>query len=360
MRGDLTLRFDGSFRGGAGGAGAVLYGGGEACWQAARFLSACPSSSHAEFDALCLGVEAAAQFSPSALAIEGDCRVVLSQAAGDAKARKLSKLNSRAATAIEQLPLSARPTFELIGRKRNAHADALSRAAVDAARALHAAAVLASARDGQLQPALACIDRAARERVLLSPRVYDRVMEVCHGSREWQALLRVYRAAQREPEWSRGREHAYSLASDALHALGASNRGADRAIRSQLVQLQRDQEALRRSTCSATRRRATLQLRGDERSAAASEAVASSSQATAEEEAVERGIDAGAWRARLVREVGGVAALKGEEPEAVPRLLSVADRLTTPGGLGWSIGGEVHDDDECLPATFAELLESEL
>ena len=138
----LLLRFDGSFGGGCGGCGAVLLKGNAPVWQGARFLPDCPTSAHAEFEGLILGLEAASDRAPGELTVEGDCRVVLSQAAGEARSRKLSKLNARAQAGIRRLPLKMRPAFANIPREDNAHADALARAAVDASQALHGAAVL--------------------------------------------------------------------------------------------------------------------------------------------------------------------------------------------------------------------------
>ena len=138
---DLLLRFDGSFRGGAGGAGAVILSPeGIVQWQGARFLSACPTSAHSEYEGLLLGLEAAVAYRPSALRIEGDCRVVLDSISGKSKSRKLKKLHTRATAALSRLPLVssrsglyasgfAKPDTESIAREENAHADSLSRAA---------------------------------------------------------------------------------------------------------------------------------------------------------------------------------------------------------------------------------------
>ena len=56
----LTLRFDGSYTAGAGGAGAVLFSPetDKVVWQGARFLERCPSSAAAEYEGLILGLEA--------------------------------------------------------------------------------------------------------------------------------------------------------------------------------------------------------------------------------------------------------------------------------------------------------------
>ena len=77
----MRLRFDGSFHGGSGGAGAVITSNsGTVQWHGASFLSGCATSAHAEFEGLILGLSAAEHLRPSAsLLIEGDCRVVVGQ-----------------------------------------------------------------------------------------------------------------------------------------------------------------------------------------------------------------------------------------------------------------------------------------
>ncbi|EOD12290.1 hypothetical protein EMIHUDRAFT_257186, partial [Emiliania huxleyi CCMP1516] len=149
----LQLRFDGSFRaGGAGGAAAVLSKDGVVWWEGARFVPSCVTSSHAEFEGLILGLEAARALSPDALRVEGDCRVVIDQMSGKARARKLSEPAGRAREALARLPLGSAPSFGAIVREENARADALARAAVDA---LHVAAALAAARGGGLRASTA-------------------------------------------------------------------------------------------------------------------------------------------------------------------------------------------------------------
>ena len=90
----------------------------ESVWQGAKFLSHCPGSAHAEYEGLVPGLEAAAAsgFTSFSLDIEGDCRVVLSQAAGRSRSRKLSKLHSRAKACLEQMPLNGRPSYGSIPR----------------------------------------------------------------------------------------------------------------------------------------------------------------------------------------------------------------------------------------------------
>ncbi|EOD11767.1 hypothetical protein EMIHUDRAFT_120241 [Emiliania huxleyi CCMP1516] len=113
--GALRLRFDGSFRaGGAGGAAAVLSKDGVVWWEGARFVPSCVTSSHAEFEGLILGLEAARALSPDALRVEGDCRVVIDQMSGKARARKLSEPAGRAREALARLPLGSAPSFGAI------------------------------------------------------------------------------------------------------------------------------------------------------------------------------------------------------------------------------------------------------
>ena len=109
-----------------------------------------------------------------------------------------------------------------------------ARAAVDAAQQLHAAAVLASVRGGDVEPALALVERAARRarraRSLSLLSVFDELLETCHDSQQWHSVLSAFRAASRTaPNWTRheldpGRDRAYVFAGDALEAMGASSR----------------------------------------------------------------------------------------------------------------------------------------
>ena len=74
-----------------------------------------------------------------------------------------------------------------------------------------------------------------------------------------------------------------------------------------------------------------------------------------------RAAAAGVWRARLMHEAGGVAVLRGDQLDAVPRLLTVAERLCSDEGIGWSRreGREADGEgDEGVP-TFAELLQQQ-
>lgn len=338
----MILRFDGSFRAGAGGAGAVLLSDASSVelWQGARFLESCSTSAHAEFEGLILGLEAARTFEPASLHVEGDCRVVLAQASGKARSRKLSKLNARANAAITQLLLSTAPTFDSIPREKNSQADALSRAAMDAVQALYAAAVIACARGGELQGALSHLEEAARARVPMPPRVYAELMETCHESHEWEPLLSVFGAARRDRGALRGSrcDRAFAYASGALEALGATSRGTDRASR-QLVLLRRELAELQRSRQSAQRRAATLLLRDSSPRALGSVVgFPSGDEATGDVPARDAG--ASAWRTHLVREVGGLEALTGDDLAAVPRLLRLAEDLTCATGFAYS-GGHI-------------------
>ena len=59
-----------------------------------------------------------------------------------------------------------------------------------------------------------------------------------------------------------------------------------------------------------------------------------------------------------MHEAGGVAVLRGDQLDAVPRLLTVAERLCSDEGIGWSRGEADGEGDEGVP-TFAELLQQQ-
>jgi ribonuclease HI len=384
----LTLRFDGSFRGGSGGAGAVLTvnnggssssssssGAGAVVWQGARFLRDCPNSAAAEYEGLLLGLDAALRERPTDLRIEGDCRLVLTQAAGTARPRKQRKQHKLVAAKLESLAphLTTRPCFESISRDENAHADALSREAVAAMEALHSGAILGAARAGRTSLALTTLERSARENVRLAPAVYDELMRACRARSEWRTLLSVYAAAQRDPV--RRSDEAYGHAIAACEALGASARGSDPPSR-QLSELLRQRGALdkqrrRAAAVAATRAevadgltaRAAAREAAGEAAGGVAPAVATSTLAAAAAAAAvddddghhhhhdddedddgvgvhaaaadERGAAARAWRSVLEAEAGSAQALEGDVPgEEVGRLLALADRLAAEGGLG--------------------------
>jgi hypothetical protein len=269
--------------------------------------------------------------------------LVASRAVRQARPRKLRKLHTQAQTALARLSLSGQPTIGSIGRDENEHADALSRAAVDAAAALHAAAALAAARAGEVQRALALLEGAARARVALGAAVYDETLAVCHERAAWGCLLGVHAAAIRADRWraSGGEQRAYPLAADALLALGASSKGQDAASR-QLTHLRRRHEEGERSRTAARRRAAECgACAADEPEAAQAAQMA----------ATARGASASAWRAHVVSEAGGVAALSGDDILAVPRLLGTADCLA---GVGLGCGGG--GGDVMLPSFEAAVL----
>ena len=225
----LTLRFDGSYRGGCGGAGAVLFAGGDVLWQGARFISRCPTSAHAEYEGLLLGLLAAVQEQPAALQIEGDCRLVLTQLAGTARPRKLSRMHKLCTEQLSRLPRP--PAFASIPRNVNAHADSLSRAAVEAASLLHGGAILGAARDGKHERAVATLERANQASVRLPPAVFDELLQQCSAAGDHRTVLSVYAATERNgkrPADTRTRAIEYAVA--ALEALGASSRGAIYAV----------------------------------------------------------------------------------------------------------------------------------
>ena len=191
------LRFDGSYRGGCGGAGAAILDAesGAVRWEGARFVPGCTSSAAAEYEGLLLGLTAAGRVAPSAtaLSVEGDCSVVLRQLNGQARSRKLSKLHARATAAAAALPS---PTVALVPREKNAHADALSRAAIAAAATLHELAVLDAARTGRRRHALELCERAGRDGVPRSRALFDALLDSCAGADDWGSLLSVYSEAQ--------------------------------------------------------------------------------------------------------------------------------------------------------------------
>ena len=123
----ITLRFDGSLRGRSGGAGAVLLHEGSIIWQGVRYLEKPATSAHAEYEGLLLGLRSARALQAHSVAAEGDCRLVLRQMDGTASSRKLSRLHNAALALADTMPL----TLTHIPREENAHADSLSRIAVD-------------------------------------------------------------------------------------------------------------------------------------------------------------------------------------------------------------------------------------
>ena len=238
----LTLRFDGSFSGCCGGAGAVL-----CCeqrgliWEGARFLRyGLASSAAAEYEGLILGLHAASAHRPGALHVEGDCRVVLGQVEGRSRSRKLSKLHTRASHLIAALP--TRPTFGLVPREQNWHADALSRAAVEASTALLAQSIVCSAASGRRALALDLLERARLDGVPRSPALFESLLTLCDAAGDWRSLLEVYAQTQVCAP-ARTSEHALRLAIGAHMAIGTR---ADGAAGRQLAGLRRKLDALER------------------------------------------------------------------------------------------------------------------
>ena len=368
-------------------------------WQGARFLSSCANSAAAEYEGLLLGLDAAVQAKPTSLRVEGDCRLVLTQAAGTARPRKLGKQHKLVLEKLAQLSphLEARPKFASIPRDENSHADALSRAAVEAMENLHRGAILAAARSGQTHSALGTLERASRDGVRIGPLVYEELLRSCHQAQDWRTLLSAYAAAQRDPR--RRTQKTYEYVIDAYEALGATRRGAD-ARSKQLATLVRQQTALAKQTERA------LAVAAVEAEVAAGVAAARASRAKVQQlrrlsgesddeeeeeydddgedededeetrctvkrggigtrvsgkdrrqrspppkttqqarDALEvqrqseaRGAPAGRWRLALETAAGGESALEGSVPSATPRLLELADRLAGEGGL--SLYGE--------------------
>mmetsp|Transcript_3787 Transcript_3787/g.9949 ORF Transcript_3787/g.9949 Transcript_3787/m.9949 type:complete len:344 (+) Transcript_3787:134-1165(+) len=326
----LLLRFDGSFRGGCGGAGAVLLApeSGRVEWQGARFLPRCSSSAAAEYEGLLLGLAAAKQTHPgAALHIEGDCHLVLCQLSGRANSRKLSKLHARAQKALEQLELPCPPTTELLPRDCNGHADALSRAAIEARQALEKGAILGSTRAGRRRHALEQLQAARQERVPFDASFVETVLAAAHADRDWHVVLSLY-AEARDCKGGAG-ERSLSLAIEALEALAATGSSVGR----QLNELRRQQvEHARRARRDAAYRpmAAGTSFMDD---AGTGDAPAESAAQSAE---TKRAAAAGSWRAAFEREAGGCEALTGNScaPDAVPRLRALAEQLSSPSGFG--------------------------
>lgn len=386
----LHIRFDGSFRGSCGGCGAVLFLDNVLLWEGARFLPRCPSSTAAEYEGLLLGLAAAAQHAlePSvraALTVEGDCRVVLTQFEGRATPRKLSKLHARAQEHVALLAPRSLST-SLVPREQNAHCDALSRAAMDAAVDLRTGSILGTARAGQRQQALALLEGAGRDGVPCDPTLILELLLGARAASDWGGLLSVYAEAEAQSGFGTGRGSSCdgrrggrALAIEALEALEV-RRGTSAGRH--LVELRRQardeaQRRPRRHALAEARPQTQTQLRGDGESAERVEAaaaamdtvgvhgrrsrsaamdtvgeeeIAAAAAATADEERLrtpigdvpkddqkeERALAAACWREALEREAGGPEALRGErsEPEALERLVALAERLQSEHGFG--------------------------
>ena len=287
----------------------------EVCWQGARFLPRCPSSAAAEFEGLILGLEAANSMpSFEKLRIEGDCRVVLSQISGRARSRKLSKLHGRAREVLTTLSLLQCPSFHSIPRDTNGHADSLSRAAIDAAQALHGAIVLSCEATGQHRMAIDHLERAASEGVPFADEVYAELLEICAAAADWPAVLCAYQAARGAPT-----QRANALAMHALEELGDVSSKTGNLARRQYRELLRLRRAGDQTRVSAQRPQTRTLCRDlwcatsdDERSAAAT-----------------------TWRTLLVSTAGGIDALCGKAPQELSALMELTDGLSRRGGLGF-------------------------
>ena len=130
--------------------------------------------------------------------------------------------------------------------------------------------------------------------------------------------------------------------------------GADPASR-QLAGLRRQQAALsRRDTRDALVAAAVAERQAGESEAGMGAMVGKQTDiplAAAEALAEERAQGAEAWRSVLEVEAGGGAALRGDVPAAVPRLLELADRLASPTGLSLGPMG-LSSDKSNLEALF--------
>jgi ribonuclease HI len=340
---ELILRFDGSYKGRCGGAGAVLLSpdSDRVFWEGARFLPRCASSAAAEYEGLILGLEAAAaQHTPSAvLDVQGDCRVVLSQADGSSRSRKLSKLHTRAEKVLHRL--AAKTHFTSIPRTLNAHADGLSRAAIDATRMLHYTAIMSTAHGGQRGSALRYLDAAVGDGVPLPEVLYEELLECCYKSHDWHAVLGTYRSAHSVGHSERTME----MAALALEALGAAPGQKCPASR-ELAGLRRQQAALRRT--NASRLRKGLQPVNPSFSAAASIAKPTTRDLLerllpkGEPKGRTRGTDAHRWHTMMFQEAMQyeVEDDADHESQSVASLLSLADRLAS-AGIGHEVDSSV-------------------
>lgn len=227
----LTLRFDGSLRGVCGGAGAILVHDQQVVWQGARFLPRCATSVAAEYEGLLLGMTAARELGATGLHTEGDCKVVLRQLSGSARARKLHRLCTQAEAIASSFGAPA--TFAHIPREENDHADALSRAAVDAMVALHCAAVRASLRGGQPESALHLLAEARRQNVPRPPRLFEDL--ICGGARAaaWGVTISAFTEAE-----SCGAANSDAAIDAALEAYAARGTPLDTKRRAALLRRQ--------------------------------------------------------------------------------------------------------------------------
>lgn len=346
----LTLRFDGSYQGTCGGAGAIIKAGDAVVWQGARYIARCASSAAAEYEGLLLGLDAVHMCTDpvAGLHVEGDCRVVLRQAAGLARARKLGKFHRRSVSAIERLETLAHPpSFDLIDRGLNRHADALSRAAVDASCELYGAAVLVAAQAQQRNLSLRHLAKANAEGIPLSVETFERLLQLCHKAEDWPALMEVYR----ESQWRAGTAKSPAALSLAIGALEAMHlQSGDVATRQRLAYLRRRQKATQVSVASQARRELTVQSRGGGSSSSASTSapISTSSASTAPAElfsAVRASRDAAAecwWRhvddkARGLLLLGLDSVPPGTTAESPGESwLGLADRLSSVKGLAVS------------------------
>ena len=339
----LLLRFDGSFRGGCGGAGAVILANdgktpGTVLWEGGRFLPRCVSSAAAEYEGLLLGLAAAHHLQPSSLHVQGDCRVVLSQFDGRAKSRKLSKLHARAKERLARLRVPSL-TSELLPRADNGHADALSRAVIEGMVDLQAGAILGTARQGRRRHALELLESAGRDGVPRAASLVEALLTCAHEASDWAVLLSMY--AEAEAGSTRGgastSARSRALAIEALEAL--EPRTGTSAGR-QLTELRRRQADTQKRGQRLAAVAAHAALVPDDCEAAAANA-ADTAHAQMRKPRRDRAAAADHWRTALEREAGGPEALQGEATAAdsVPRLLALVEQLKSAEGIGVNMGG---------------------
>ena len=195
----LRVYFDGSLRGRAGGAGAIVVQHGTVVWQGARFLTRPASSAATEYEGLLLGLEGAASLrgrvDASAAVALGDCKIVIAQLSGDAKSRKLGKLHARAEAAAAALPWPLAVSH--VPRDENAHADYLARAAVDGMEAVWSGALLARCRSGARATAVPSLLGEGWARAAPTPAaVFDELAEMCRDAGDASSVMAVLAEAR--------------------------------------------------------------------------------------------------------------------------------------------------------------------
>ena len=288
-----------------------------------RFLERCPSSAAAEYEGLILGLAAAEREDPlQSLHIVGDCRVVLSQLDGRARSRKLSKFQKRAQMIIDSLACS--PTVELRPRASNEHADALARAAVDAARSLNAGIILGTARSGARRTAVRLLEESGRCGIPRDSELFDTLLELCREASDWTTLLSIYSEARTCAHLRGGSANARDLAITALEAIqGSKGSTVERGI----ARVDHQLGELRRQRDIAARKRSPLI------SSASPSEVLKASRSLGRQ--AHRIAAAAPWMQALEAEAGGVPAMEGRviDDMALAHLRGLTRRLASATGF---------------------------